>query len=143
MEIRHNKRDIQRKLSLDKGSRDALADYLGGLWPGNKAKCAAREFGLSLDEARSSLAGRASLTTYDKIKKAGGWAVIFAVEAMVLGQGADQYLIELRGKHEQQAKRLDALGVDLWTVGAFGRPDPADDGDPLAERPRSVGKRKG
>lgn len=107
--ISPKRRETQRICALDKCTRTALADYFRRMWPANTAKMAAREFNLTLDQARSVVAGKASFGTYDQIKKAGGWSVIFAVEAAVIGQAADQYLIELRQSHERNASRLGAL----------------------------------
>jgi hypothetical protein len=129
VEIRHNYGARQRSLALDKGSRDAMADYWRMRWPSNTAKHGAREFGLTLDQARSVVACRASLTTLDQIEKAGGWAVIFAVKALVVGQGADQFIIEMRKAHEEHGSRLAAL---------FG--DPGAGAGPAADR-RSGGDR--
>lgn len=124
VEIRRTKWGEQRTLGLDRGTRDALADYCRHRFPHHTAKLVAREWDLSVDEARGVVAARSSLTTYDKIKKAGGWPVIFAVEAMVIGQGADQFLIELRASHNASDPRIAALGVDLWPVPDRRRSDP-------------------
>lgn len=112
VEIPSIKWAAQRRLELDKGTQDALADYLRQRWPSNTSKMTARAFGLSLDRARHAVNNAASLTTYDQIKKAGGWQVIFAVEAAVIGQTVDQFLIELKASHEQNGARLAALVGD-------------------------------
>jgi hypothetical protein len=98
-----------------------MADYWRMRWPSNTAKHGAREFGLTLDQARSVVAGRASLTTLDQIEKAGGWPVIFAVKALVVGQGADQFIIEMRKSHEDHGRRLAALFGDLGAVSGADR----------------------
>jgi hypothetical protein len=121
----HIKRPRQHTLGLDKATRDAMADYWRMRWPSNTAKHGAREFRLTLDQGRSVVAGRASLTTIDQIEKAGGWPVIFAVKAMVIGYGADQYLAEVREHHEANAGRLAAI----FGVGRSVGPD-RDSGDP-------------
>jgi hypothetical protein len=143
LEISHGKRESQRKLKLDKGTRDALADYCKARWATGAAKAAAREWDLSTDEARGVIAGRSSLTTYDKIKKAGGWPVIIAVEAKVIGQGIDQYLIELRASHEQQSERLGALVADLWPGRRAGGDPPAGVDHGEGERRHVAGRRVG
>jgi hypothetical protein len=144
MEIRCTKWVGQRKLKLDKGTRDALADYCRDRWPHHTAKMAAREFGLSVDEARGVVDARTSFRTYDKIKKAGGWPVIFAVEAAVIGQGVDQFLSELRASHHAHEPRVAALAGDLWTSSPPRRPDPSDlaesQGDWRGADRRRVGK---
>lgn len=142
MEIRYNKRPRQRTLDLDKGSRDAMADYWRMRWPTNTAKLGAREFGLTVDQGRSVVAGKASLTTLDQIEKAGGWPVIFAVKALVIGQGADQFIIGLRASHDQHGEHLAAVIGGLWTVPdnrAFGH---SDDTRSLAERRGLVADRR-
>jgi hypothetical protein len=133
MEIRRTKWAVQRKLGLDKGTRDALADYCRERWPHHTAKMAAREWDLTVDEARGVRDGRSSLTTYDKIKKAGGWPVIFAVEAMVIGQGADQFLATLRASHHAHDPRVAALVGDLWPWPDRRPPDPDSVDHPQAE----------
>lgn len=143
LEVRRNKLPAQRKLELDRGTRDAMADYFRLRWPSNTAKLGAREFGLTVDQARSVVSGRVSLTTLDQIEKAGGWPVIFAVKALVVGQGADQFLAELRASHETNAERLGALLGD-WRSMAAARPpapDLMDHGE--SERPRSFSGRVG
>jgi hypothetical protein len=141
MEIRYAKRGGQRSLALDKNTRDALADYCRERWPHHTAKMAAREWGLSVDEARGVLAARTSLTTYDKIKKAGGWSVILGVEAKVIGHGIDQYLADARKSHDDQASRLGALVGGLWPLAADRRPDRTDRDPALDQRGWLLGDR--
>jgi hypothetical protein len=143
VEIRPNKGASQPKLALDKGSRDAMADYFRLRWPSNTAKHAAREFGLTVDQAQSVVKGRASITTLDQIEKAGGWPVIFAVKALVIGQGADQYLAGLRASHENRAERLGALLSDWRALPADPRSDPDSLGDDVGERRRTFSRRMG
>src|SRR5690606_657859 len=52
-----------------------------------------KRWGLSLDEARGAVAGRASQATVDKIFKHpnGGWAVVLPVLGAVIGHGVDQF----------------------------------------------------
>lgn len=142
VEIRHNKSESQRNLKLDKGSKDAMADYWRHRWPSNTAKYGAREFGLTLDQARSVVAGRASLSTLDQIEKAGGWPVIFAVKAMVLGKGADQFLIETRNAHEENGRRLSTLVSNWLPVGPDRPADRAHDGHALDGRDWPVADRR-
>lgn len=123
VDFSHSKRARQHSLSLDKATRDALADLCRFRWPTGTAKLAAAEWGLSLDEARGVVAGRASQTTIDKIfkHKNGGWSVILPVMGEVAGQSFDQYLIEKRRAHEEQARRIDTL-VGNWLSLAADRP---------------------
>lgn len=124
--IRRNTAQFQCKLSLDKATRDALADYCRHRWPTGTAKQCARAFDLTADEGRRVVGAKASQTTIDKIFKAGGWPVIFAVMAEVIGQGADSYIRELRAEHERQGDALRALGRDLWLVAADRPSGPPD-----------------
>lgn len=143
MEVRHIKRAAQRTLPLDKATRDSLADYCRDRWPTHTAKLAARTWDLSVDEARGVVVGRSSFTTYDKIKKAGGWPVILSVEAAVVGHGVDQYLARLGASHDTHGQRLAALLGDRRPGDPARRPDPANGSDPLDNRPRSFSRRAG
>lgn len=143
MEVRHIKRAAQRTLPLDKATRDSLADYCRDRWPTHTAKHAARTWDLSVDEARGVVAGRSSFTTYDKIKKAGGWPVILSVEAAVVGHGVDQYLARLGASHHENERRFAALVWDTLPGPSAGLPDPANGSDPLDNRPRSFSRRAG
>lgn len=134
MSVRYNKRERERSLALDKGSRDAMADYWRMRWPTNTAKLGARVFGLTVDQGRSVVAGKASLTTLDQIEKAGGWPVIFAVKALVVGHGADQFIIGLRAAHDQHGEHLAAVFGDLWSLPADRSLSGSDDPSSLAER---------
>jgi hypothetical protein len=128
MDISHNERAGQRSLGLDRASRDALAGYCRAEWPSNTAKHVAREWSLSLDEARGIVAGRASQATIDKVFKHpnGGWRVVLPVLGSVIGHGVDAFFKEQMRQaareaaraqeHEQLAKaayrRLEARSVD-------------------------------
>lgn len=127
VEIPGNKFEIQRKLGLDKGFRDVLAEYLIRRWPSGTAKHAAREFDLSLARAREAVAGRVSLTTLERIFKRGGFSVALPIVADVIGQSLARYFRELREAHDEQGVRIAALAGDRWPVG----PDPVA-GDPHA-----------
>lgn len=137
VEIPLIKRAAQRSLPLDKGTRDALADYCRYRWPAHTAKMAARAWNLSVDEARGVVAGRTSLTTYDKIKKAGGWPVILWVEAAVVGHGIDQFLARTGASNEENGEHLAALVGDLWPGGRSRLPHPDHRADALGDRPRA------
>jgi hypothetical protein len=109
MEIPHHKVANSHTNTLDKCTRTALATYLRQRFPFHTAKMAAREFDLTLDEAKAVAAERATFNTYDKIKKAGGWPVSLAVEASVVGHGLDDFLERLGASHDENGKRLAAL----------------------------------
>lgn len=115
MEILHGKREVQHSFGLDRLTRDALAAYARLRWPSGAAKHAAREWGLSVDEARGVVAARASLATIDRIWKhpAGGWAVLFPVMGAVIGQTAEDFLQHERKRHAELARRHGTLVRDL------------------------------
>lgn len=109
LEIPHTKCENQRNLSLDKGFRDVLADYLRRRWPSGTAKHAAREFSLTLDRAREAVAGRVSLTTLEQIFQRGGFSVALPIVAAVIGQSLAHYFREMRTAHDESGRRLTAL----------------------------------
>lgn len=114
LEIRHDKRENQLNFGLDRATRDALATYFKLRWPSNTAKHGAREFDLTLDEARGIVACRTSLATLDRIwkHKNGGWAVLLPVMGAVIGQTADQFLEHQRRLHSEAANRARNLARD-------------------------------
>lgn len=151
VDILHNERAGQRSLGLDRATRDALAEYSRTLWPTNSAKNAAREWDLSLDEARGVVAGRASQATIDKIFKHpnGGWRIVLPVLGAVIGHGVDSFFreqmrhaareAERAREHEQLAqaayRRLAPLPAD---AGEDGRTR-GGSGEVGAQAPRRVG----
>lgn len=128
VDISHNERAGQRSLGLDRATRDSVATFCRAEWPTNTAKHVAREWGLSLDEARGVVAGRASQATIDKIFKHpnGGWRVVLPVLGSVIGHGVDAFFrqqmiqaakaAEHARQHEQLAqaayRRLEARSAD-------------------------------
>lgn len=88
VEIRHNGVGNQQSLGLDRALRDALATYCRLRWPQHAAKHAAREWDLTLDEAKGVVAGRTSIATLDRIfkHKRGGWSVVLPVLGAVVGE---------------------------------------------------------
>lgn len=126
VEISHTKWANQHNCALDKSTRDALADYARRRWPHHTAKMAAREWDLTVDEARGLVAYRATFNIYDKVKKIGGWPVILAVEAAVVGHGVEHFLARTGASNESHREQLAALVDDLWPGGPPRRPYPAD-----------------
>lgn len=118
MEFWHSKWGSQRKLGLDKASRDALADVCRQRWPSGTAKLAAREWGLTVDEARGVVAGRCSFTTYDKVvKRPGGFLVGLRVLEAVTGQSVAHFFseqLQLAAKANQNAEQNDHLARTAW-----------------------------
>ncbi len=117
MDVRHENGAGLPSLGLDRATRDGLAAYARLTWPGGTAKSVAREWDLSIDEARGLVAGRASQTTVDKVWKhpRGGWGVILPVLGAVVGHGADVFLQSQRAKHADLARRHGALVRDMRT----------------------------
>jgi len=116
MEFQRNKRENQRVLGLDKGLRDATADYLRRRYPTNTAKMTARAFNLTLDQGRSAARGNPSLTVIETIIKTGGWQVALPILADVIGNTIMHHFRELRGRNEQYLEAFDSLAGDLWAV---------------------------
>ena len=114
VDISHNERAGQRSLGLDRATRDSVATFCRAEWPTNTAKHAAREWDLSLDEARGAVAGRASQATIDKIFKHpnGGWRVVLPVLGAVIGHGVDAFFRQQMlqaakaAAHAQEHERL-------------------------------------
>jgi hypothetical protein len=67
MEIRHNETAECPLFPVDFGLRGALATYARLRWPVGTAKMAAREWDLTLDEAKGLVARRTSVNTLDKL----------------------------------------------------------------------------
>lgn len=107
VDISHNERAGQRSLGLDRATRDSVATFCRQTWPTNTAKHAAREWDLSLDEARGAVAGRASQATIDKIFKHpnGGWRVVLPVLGAVIGHGVDAFFREQMRQAAKEAER--------------------------------------
>lgn len=117
LDIRTQNGFSRPEFSVDKSVRDALADFFRRQYPANGTKLMARDFGLSLDEAKGVLAGRASLNTLNQILKSknGGWPVLLPVMGAVIGETADQFIEKQRERHETLAERHRALGSNLRT----------------------------
>lgn len=143
MDVRRTKRDAQRRLELDKGFRDALADLCRRRWPTGTAKNAARAFDLTLDQGRSIVAGKASLTSLEQVIKNGGWQVVFPLMAEVIGHSAEQYIVGARKSNEENGERLAALVWNMRALAPSGEPDPADLDHRQGEQRRSFTRRMG
>lgn len=147
MEILHNERAGQRSLGLDRATRDALGAYCKQLWPANTAKFIAREWDLSLDEARGIVAGRASQATIDKVFKHpnGGWRVVLPVLGSVIGHGVDGFFreqIKQAAKAQQHAEEHERLARQAYRRLARDADLDGDHGDdpaPTREARRSFG----
>lgn len=112
MEIPSGKWEIQRKLDLAPGLRDAVRDLLRRQWPQHTAKNAARAYGLTLDRAREAANGRASLTTLEAMIQKGRLAVALPIVEAVSGQSIAHFFRELREEHEEHGRRLATLFDD-------------------------------
>ena len=143
MEIWSKDAPKQRRLRLNKGMSDALADYARRRWPQGAAKAAEREWSLTRDEARNLVAGRASKTTIEKAFTRGGLFVAIPVIEEVVGETVSQIIRELRKQHDENGRRIAALDGAWLPVAAHGRPTPSDDdaagpGRPFAPRRRGA-----
>jgi hypothetical protein len=143
MEYSREKRESQRRIELDKGLRDGLADLCRRRWPSGTAKSAARAFGLTHDQGRSIVAGKASLTTLELALKNGGWSVVFPLLAEVIGETAEQYLIEARKTNEKNGERLTSLVSNMWALGPVADPRSTDLDDRTNSQRRSFNRRVG
>jgi len=143
MIYRNKKCESRGRLPLDKGLKDATADYCKRRWSTNTAKQAARAFDLSVSQGRNLAAGDPSLTTIERIFKTGGWRVSLVILADVLGQSVWNYIIELRRSHEQQGETLRALGHDLRLVVSDRDSFPPDVDSSRPDRRRPVDRRVG
>lgn len=122
-------------LQLDRATRDALAVWAEQTYPAQgRRKAIARQFDLSLDEARALIEGKASAAVLDKIWKHpnGGWRVALPVLGAVIGQSADAFILnekkrlaDERRSFEAEEARLVEVARDLRTYGPVGlvRPD--------------------
>lgn len=138
MEILHINAPNQRRLRLDKGLSDALADYTRNRWPAGTAKAAATEWKLTLDEARHMVAGRASKTTIEKIFKRGGLLVALPIIEEVAGQTVSQLIREVEDEHEAQGRRIAEVGRGLRVLAgnrSFASPGDAGEHDVGTEHP--------
>lgn len=129
MEIRTHEREKLPLLPLDIPVRAALAAYAKARWPANTVKSAAREWDLSLDEARGIATGRGSLNAIEKIAKHrnGGWAVVLPAFEAVIGQSVDQFVSiqkEARAREAQlraeETAALARMARDLPAVLGLG-----------------------
>lgn len=111
VDIRSHNGFSRPKLSVDKSIRDVLTDHFRRLYPANGTKLLAKEFGLSLDEAKGVLAGRASLNSLNQIirSKNGGWSVLLPVMTAVIGESLDQHISKQRQDDAEQDQRRDAI----------------------------------
>jgi hypothetical protein len=142
MEIRHNEAAARPLFGGDLFSREALQGYVRIRWPANTAKHAAREWQLTLDEAKGLVAGRASQATLDKIWKHrnGGWAVALPVIGAVIGHGVDDFLQNERRTHVELARRSGALVRDLRSFDPVRPGGAVELASPAHRERRAVGR---
>lgn len=129
MEIRHHVGEKFPLLPVER-IRDVLAAYCAYRWPAGRRKAVAREWGLNEDEARSVCAGRASITTIEKVllhPTNGRWALALPLLGALFDETAEDYLTKQRKRHVELARRSSSLVRDLRA------------GDPVRSfNPRSV-----
>lgn len=105
----------QPNLGLTRLTRDALARYCELRWPRGRRNAVEREWGLSADQARSVCEATASASTIDKVWRhpRGGWSVLLPVMGAVIGESAEDFLIDQRRKHIENARRASGLARDI------------------------------
>lgn len=116
MTISTNNGQFQPILPLDRATRDALATFCQQTFPASGIrKSVANEWGLTLDEARAVIEGRASAPTLDRIWKhpRGGWRVILPVLGAVVGQTADAFIIQEKQRLEHERRNYEAREARL------------------------------
>lgn len=120
MNICANEGDFPSFSMLDRQSRDALARYVSLRWPIGARKAVAKEFGLSIEAARTVCEGNPSQTTIDKIWKSprGGWRVALPVLGAVIGQTIEDFYSQEAKAHAEQARRHASLARDLRALRA-------------------------
>ena len=126
MDCRHVKRDIQRNLPLDIGLREAVANHLRRKFPTSAAKNTARHYRMSLDQARHAVNGHGSIAAIETIFMVGGWSDALPIVGAVIGQAVENYLIQQRKAHAENAARLGAIISGHWSVAADRNADPRD-----------------
>lgn len=125
MDIQQHEAAQRPLLGLDLYSKEALANYARIKWPTNTAKFVAKEWGLSLDEAKGLIAARSSQQTIDKVLKHrnGGWRVAIPLLSAVIGRDLDGFLAEeqkrLSGERLQYEARERELAEMARSVGAL------------------------
>lgn len=136
MSILANDGDFFPSLGLARQTRDALARYVQLRWPVGTRKAVAKEFGLSLEAARTVCEARASDTTIDMIWKHpnGGWAVAVPILGAVIGRSIEDFHKQEAREHAAQARRHASLARDWRAV----RPLRAGPPDELDARPTEV-----
>lgn len=110
MEIRHTEAASCPLFALDMGLRDALSAYARHQWPTHTAKMAAREWDLTLDEAKGLIAGRTSVATLEKIMKhpRGRLAVFIPVICAMTGESIHQFVAEQKKRAQNEKERYAA-----------------------------------
>lgn len=108
------------------GTQNALARLARRTWPQNTVKETAAAWGLTIGEARGVVYATASQATIDKIKRHrnGGWRVTLALDALVIGQRIEDFIIEETERsrermeiRQRRHRRLETLCASLDALG--------------------------
>lgn len=94
-------------LPLDLEWDTALAVYCERRWPVGRRKAVEKEWGLSVDDARAVVEGKASKRIISMIwkHKRGGWAVALPVMGAVIGQPIDAFFRQQNLNAAREASR--------------------------------------
>lgn len=115
VDVRHQELLARPLLGGKLSTREALSNYARTRWPNGTAKAMAREWDLTIDEAKGIVAARASQATIDKVlePERGGWPLGLSILAGVIGYGVGRFFSEeaerARDEAEQRRQEAEAL----------------------------------
>lgn len=100
-----------RKSDIDFGLENALAAHVRRRWPTNTLDNIAREWGLTVGEARGVLYAQASRPTLNKIirHRRGGWKLWVELIGAVTGVSFDQFLEQERARLRHERERAEDM----------------------------------
>lgn len=122
-------------LELDVEWETGLAIYCRDRWPTGRRKAIEREWGLSVDDARSVVEGKASKRIISKIWKhpRGGWSVALPVMGAVIGQPIDAFFrnqMQQAAKAAEHARHHEELAQAAYRRLEARPPSPGEDRGP-------------
>lgn len=119
-------------LPLDVEWDTGLALYCERRWPVGRRKAVEAEWGLSVDDARSVVEGKASKRIISKIWKhpRGGWSVAIPVMGAVIGQPIEAFFRDQMKRAAREAERAhehQELAAAAYRRLEGGPPAPGED----------------